>query len=321
MKATKETPAEKRTRLSLAASQATDSTARRGEDDSIRESAVDRELAEMATSASVTAGEPARDAGDFPHQAGSGEPAAAAPVSPETASVTLGRELNAGLTYMDPPEGADVREQIAHHRRRIMAGNRGLTKGLGHLTRDWVLSAGEHFWAATTDNKALKTAGYKSVDEFAGSVDMTRDDVYRVRRAVPVYRAIGDLVEEPLNERTVRALYASLTDGKKYAPTPQRVENIRQQFKEMKTAGKVTSAGAVWARKLLELGPAASIEDSETAAQRSPAGDKIEKALKARRFVDLDLLKEAKQESPEIAQRYVKELREQYEAAAALLDG
>lgn len=225
------------------------------------------------------------------------------------------------LTYIAPPEDADARECIAHHRRRIIAGNRGLTRGLGHLTRDWVLSAGEHFWAATADNKGLKTAGYKSVEEFASSVDMTRDDVYRVRRAVPVYRVIGHLVDEPLNERTIRVLYKSLTDGKKYDPTPEREQNLLQQFTEMKRAGKVTSAGAAWARKLLELGPAAQVSEPEVEAEPSAPVLKVEKALKARRFIDLDLLKEAKEESPETVQRYVTELRERYEAAAALLQG
>lgn len=256
----------------------------------------------------------------FPHQA---EPATRQAVVLQPSQVTLSGESTNALVYVAPPEDADARDQVAHHRRRIIVANRELTLGMGQLEKSYVLSAGVHFWEATSDNKRLKEAGYKSVDEFAATIDMTKQDVYRVRRAVPVYQVIGDMVEEPLNERTIRALYSTLTNEKKdYDPTPERQQNLRLQFDEMRRAGKVNSSGALWARNLLQLGPdAAPMEIEPENGEPPEALLKLAKARKAGRLVDLELLKEAKEQDQDAVEGYVNELRERYEAAAALLQG
>lgn len=243
-------------------------------------------------------------------------------VEPTADAVVLSSE-GRSLQYIPPPADADDRDRIAHHRRSIVLANTSLVAEMGRLERDYVLSAGRHLWEATQDNKVLKAAGYKGVDAFAESVGLSKQDVYRLRRAVPVYRVIGDMVETPLNERTVRELYGTLTDGKDYAPTPEREQHLRDQFAEMKRAGKVTASGAAWARDLLQLGaatPVIEIEGVDEPVSRESLR-KLESALKARRIIDIDTLKEAKDADPDAVQRYVDQLRDSYEKAAALLEG
>ncbi|MFF7198190.1 hypothetical protein ACFZAM_31340 [Streptomyces sp. NPDC008079] len=296
--AAKMTPAEKRKMLAREAAAATaDAPARRGEDDAIPTGVQPKEA--------------------LPRQAS----ASPGPIEPQLDDVTLGRESHA-FTYIAPPSDADIRDQIAHHRRRIVVGNTALSDAVGRLERDYILSVGRHVWEATSDNKALKAAGYKSVEAFGETIGLSKQDVYRIRRALPVYEVIADMVEAPLNERTVRVLYGTLTDeNNDFDPTPERQERLRTQFAQMKLAGKVNSSGAVWARKLLVLGPLADLMEPEPEVEQPDVVLKLKQAVKSRRLVELDLLQQVKEQNPEAARTYVDQLRERYEAAAALVQG
>jgi hypothetical protein len=286
-----------------AAAAAEDSPARRGEED---------ETSPKEPSLPAQAREP------------EAEPAASH-IAPTVNEVTLGTESESALVYTGPPAGADSWERISHAKRAIICANRALTKGMGKLERDYVLSAGRHLWEVTEDKEALKAVGFKSVEKFAESVELTRQDVYRLRRAVPVYDVIGDLVEEPLNERTIRELCKTLTDdaGNLCWRDETRRENLRLQFREMKRSGRISSAGAIAASRLLAVGTAmeAAGPDGQQGTEAPPAVEQLKRAQKSRRLVDLDLLKEVQESDPGLAKGYVDDLRERYEAAARIVEG
>lgn len=291
----KPTAAEKRVAAAIAAAEATkDTPARRGESD-------DDELAPLPV--------------EVP------EEAAVAPVvhvPPQSAVVKSSEEENP-FQYVEPPEDADPLEQIGMVRRGIARANRGLANGLGRMQRDYILSAGEYLWWATQGTR-LRDAGFKSVEKFAEPLGLTKQDVYRLRRAVPVYRVIGDLVEEALNERTIRELYQTLTNERgDLEVTSERQENLRQQFAEMKRMGRVNSGGAVAARKLLMLGEATDVIEAESGSSKPGVLEQFTKARRTRRIVDLELLRDAKSEDPTAAREYVDELRRFYEAAAEIV--
>ncbi|MEU1824277.1 hypothetical protein ABZ502_17840 [Streptomyces abikoensis] len=324
----KESAAEKRAREAreAAAAAAQDaSPARRGEDDHDLDEPQDL----GAASAEDPGGDTAEASGngaavgsvspaEVPHQADAVETHRVIAVSPE--AVVLTRDT--GFEYTELPEDADPLEHVAHARRGIANANRALTKGMGKLGRDYVLSAGRYLWYATQKGR-LKAAGFKSVESFAKPLGLERHDVYRLRKAVPVYEIVGDLVEEPLNERTIRELYKTLTNDKdELELTDARKANLRAQFEEMKKSGRVSSAGAVAARKLLALGDPSEIIESEPGSiQKPPAVEQLNKARKTKRLVDLELLKEVQEEDPDAVKQYVSELKAQYEAAEKLLQG
>lgn len=248
-------------------------------------------------------------------------------VPPADAVVKASEEDNP-FQFIKPPEDADPLEQMGMVRRGIARANRGLTNGLGKMQRDYVSSAGEYLWWATQGTR-LKDAGFKSVEKFAAPLGLNKQDVYRLRRAVPVYRIIGDMVEEALNERTIRELFSTIVDEKGELPVtrdgepdvaPERAKLLREQFTEMKRMGRVNSGGAIAARKLLMLGEATDVIEPEPGtSSSSKAVEQLAKARRTRRVVDLELLREAKAEDPEEAQRYVDDLRRMYEAAAEIV--
>lgn len=296
----KETAAAKRTRVALEAQAASaDAPARRGEDDDI------------------TSGG-----------------ALAAPAAPESKaliptqdSVVKASEEENPFLYVKPSEDLNPLDQLGMVRRGIARANRGLANGLGAMQRGYVQSAGEYLWWATQGTR-LKDAGFKSVEQFADPLDLNKQDVYRLRRAVPVYRIIGDLVDEALNERTIRELYSTIVDEKGEIPvttdgepdvSPERQKNLRDQFTEMKKMGRVNSGGAVAARKLLMLGEATAPIEAEPGGSKANAVDVLAKARRTRRVVDLELLREAKEQDPEAAKMYVDDLRRLYEAAAEIV--
>jgi hypothetical protein len=227
-----------------------------------------------------------------------------------------------------PPEDADPLEKVGIVRRGIARANRGLANGLGRMQKDYVSSAGEYLWWATQGDR-LKDAGIKSIEKFAAPLDLGKQDVYRLRRAVPVYRIIGDLVDEPLNERTIRELFSTIVDEKGEIPvtpdgepdvSPERQKNLREQFTEMKRMGRVNSGGAVAARRLLLLGEATDvIEPEPSTSAPSKAVDQLAKARRTGRILDLETLREANKEDPDEAKRYVEDMRRKYEAAAEIV--
>lgn len=248
---------------------------------------------------------------------------------PPSHAVVKASEENNPFEFIKPPEEADPLEQIGMARRGIARANRGLANGLGRMQRDYVASAGEYLWWATQGTR-LKDAGFKSVEKFAEPLGLNKQDVYRLRRAVPVYRIIGDLVDEALNERTIRELYSTIVDEKgEIAITPdgepnvapERAQLLRDQFTEMKRMGRVNSGGAVAARKLLMLGESTYVIEPEsgTSPSSSRAAEQLAKARRTRRVVDLEVLREAKEEDPDGAKQYVDELRRSWEAAAEIV--
>ncbi|MEU6362272.1 hypothetical protein [Streptomyces albidoflavus] len=297
----KETPAQKRAREALEAARATqDAPARRGEDDEPQDP-------------------PADEPPEFPHQADSSgaeaarqeEPSKGGIITPAAHQVWLGSE-NGDLVpaYTELPEDMDPLQQIATAKRGIARANQALTEGMGKLSRDYILSAGQWLWDVT-ERKTYKAAGHKSVEAFAQSVDLERHDVYRLRKAVPVYRDIHDLVEEPLSIRTIEEIFKVKSR-----------EGRREQFTQMKRDGRISAAGAIAARKLLALGPATEIIQGAKgeSAQAKPV-DRLQQAIKARRLVDVDLLAEVKQDDPDAAKSYVARLRESYEDALKVIEG
>jgi hypothetical protein len=247
---------------------------------------------------------------------------------PPSDAVVKASEENNPFEFVKPPEDADPFEQIGMARRGIAQANRGLANGLGKLQRDYVASAGEYLWWATQGTR-LKDAGFKSIEKFAEPLGLTKQDVYRLRRAVPVYRIIGDMVEEPLNERTIRELFSTIVDEKgeigvtpdgEPDVSPERQKNLRDQFTEMKKMGRVNSGGAVAARRLLMLGEATDVITPEPGSSvTSKAVEQLAKARRTNRIIDLEVLREAKEEDPDEAKQYVEDLRRRYEAAAEIV--
>ncbi|MET7363281.1 hypothetical protein ABZS76_33255 [Streptomyces sp. NPDC005562] len=231
-------------------------------------------------------------------------------VIPSEDQVVLSREEGATFSYTELPEDMDPLQQIAEAKRGIVRANNALTDGMGKLARDYVLSAGQWLWDVT-NRKTYKAAGFKSVDSFAKSVSLERHDVYRLRKAVPVYRDIGDLVAEPLGIRVIEEIFKTKT-----------TEGRREQYRQMKRAGRISAAGAIAARKLLALGEATEIIQTDKSEDGKPAAvDRLNQALKARRIVDTELLAEVKRDNPSAAQSYLESLRESYEAALKIVEG
>lgn len=234
-------------------------------------------------------------------------------VEPGPLDVTTAKEAHEnarrGFSYSKLPDDATDLEKIAHAQRGIVSANQALTTGMGKLERDYVLSAGRYLWDVT-ENHAYKAANHKTVESFAKSVGLTRQDVYRLRRAVPVYLDIEDLVEEPLNERTIREL----------AIARNQSGTCREVFIEMKRTGRISSGGAIAARKLLVAGELTEIIEVDREA--SPRTGDVEKLERARQSlkVDVELLRKVKEQNPEAAREYVDELRQKYEEAAKALD-
>lgn len=283
----KETPAAKRAAAARAAAIATsDAPARRGEED---------EPPRLRVAEPIV----------VPQQA-----SAATVVEPGVAVVTLGSEAVNPLRYEEiPPDVSDL-EWIAFAQRKIITANRAVDRALGLVAKNYVLSAGRYLWEASKNGK-YKAAGHKSIDGFAASLDMDRRDVYRLRDAYPVYAAIGDLVEEPLNERTIRELAIAVR---------QSVESCRLVFAEMKRSGRISSAGAIAARRLLAAGdPSEIIAHEPQSLEAPPAVDRLNKARKDGRLVDVAVLKEAHEADPKTAQMYVDELRAKYEEARSAI--
>lgn len=309
-KPNKETPAEKRRRLAREAAVAgSGSPARRGEED---DPTITSDVEELVAAAEAVVPRPAEE----------GEVHV-----PRPEAVLKASEEANPFEFVRPPEDADPLEQVGMVRRGIARANRGLTNGLGSLQKGYVASAGEYLWWVTQGNR-LKNAGFKSVEKFAEPLGLTKQDVYRLRRAVPVYRVIGDMVDEPLNERTIRELYTTLTDDKgdlpvtpdgDPAPAPERAALLREQFAEMKKMGRVNSGGAVAARKLLMLGQDLDVIEPESGTPSTRASEVLAKALRTRRVVDLEVLREAKEEDPDAAKQYVDDLRKAWEAAAEIV--
>lgn len=304
----KKTAAQRRTEAALAAAQATDSPARRGEAD---EPEVEQAVEVLADAAQSV----------VPHQA------EAVVIAPTSDQVVTAAEADNPFQFVKPPRDADPLEQMGMVRRGIARANRGLANGLGKMQRDYVASAGEYLWWATQGTR-LKDAGFKSIEKFAEPLALTKQDVYRLRRAVPVYRIIGDLVEEPLNERTIRELYSTIVNEKGDVAvtqdgepdvSPERQKNLRDQFTEMKKMGRVNSGGAVAARRLLMLGEATDVIEPELGSTTSKATDQLAKARRTGRILDLETLREANKEDPDEARRYVAEMRRKVEAAEEIV--
>ncbi|MFH8483101.1 hypothetical protein [Streptomyces sp. NPDC018055] len=293
----KETPSQRRTRLALEADAATgDQEARRGESDDV----------EKGTPAS--AGVP---------------PQASAPegVVRTSAEVEADEAWDAGFRYAPPPGEADLLTRLAHAKNGIARANRSLTVGMGMLSSHYVLSAGRHLWDVIED-KSFKAANLKSVEAFAATVGLTKQDVYRLRRAVPVYAVLGNMIEEPLNERTVRELYKNLTDENKNVDwdNPKRQADCRAVFTEMKRRGQISSTGAIAARKLLALGEATELIEEDPAQRSNPAvSEQLEKARKQNRVLDAETVKALAEEDPGAVKEYVLHVRARYEALAALI--
>jgi hypothetical protein len=295
--------------------------------------------AAAAAAAAAGAGKPVARRGDgepvqeVQELAEAAEAVVIAPAEPvvhvpaQSAVVKASEEENPFL-FIEPPEDATPLEQMGMVRRGIARANRGLENGLGSMQKGYVGSAGEYLWWATQGTR-LKDAGFKSVEKFAAPLDLTKQDVYRLRRAVPVYRIIGDLVEEPLNERTIRELFSTIVDEKGEIPvtpdgqpdvSPDRQKNLRDQFAEMKKMGRVNSGGALAARRLLLLGESTDVIEPEIGAMpHINAREQLAKARRNGRILDLEVLREAKKEDPEGAQQYVDDLRRKYEAAAEIV--
>ena len=307
-----------------------------------KETAKERRIREAKEAAAAGASAPARRGeADEPEQGLEElEDAAAAVVphqaeeprqihTPDLDAIELSREAQTSFfTFTKPSANLDPLEQIGMVRRGIARANRGLENGLGQLQKGYVESAGEYLWWATQGSR-LRDAGFKSVEKFAEPLGLSKQDVYRLRRAVPVYRIIGDMVEGPLNERTIRELFSTIVNEKgEVAVTPEgepdvspeRQKNLRDQFTEMKKMGRVNSGGAVAARRLLMLGEATDVIEPELgASSSSKAVDQLAKARRMRRVVDLEVLREAKEEDPQGAKEYADELRRWSEAAAEIV--
>ncbi|MFD8656164.1 hypothetical protein [Streptomyces mirabilis] len=308
------TAAQKRAQAALASVGTDTSPARRGEDDD--------ELTEAAAAAASAPAE-AEPETQVPHQVDKKVH------EPSLDAVELSTEATAEFfTFDKPSPDLDPLEQMGAARRGIVRANRGLDNGLGALQKGYVSSAGEYLWWATQFTR-LKDAGFSSIERFAGQLGMTKQDVYRLRRAVPVYRIIGHLVDEALNERTIRELFTTIVDEKGEIPvtpdgepnvSPERQKNLLEQFAEMKKMGRVNSGGAIAARRLLMLGEQTGAIEIEPGTEPGPGVvDQLAKARRTNRIVSLEVLREAKEKDPEAAKRYVDELRRAADAAAEIL--
>ncbi|MDQ1041409.1 hypothetical protein QFZ75_007911 [Streptomyces sp. V3I8] len=308
----KPTAAQKRAQAALEASSAVTAQARRGEDDDLVSAA------EAAVSAPAEEPQAA-----VPHQAES-----AVHVPHQDDVVKASERDDASFEFVKPPQDLDALEQVGMARRGIAQANRALENGLGRLQRGYVTSAGEYLWWVTQGTR-LKAAGFKSVAKFAEPLGLTTQDVYRLRRAVPVHRIIGDMIEGALNERTYRELYSTIVDEKGEIPvtadgepnvSPERQQLLRDQFAEMKRMGKITSAGAVAARRVLMLGRDTEAIEPEPGADSGPgAADQLAKARRTNRILPLEVLRDAKEKDPEAVQQYVEDLKRAYEAAAEIV--
>jgi hypothetical protein len=306
----KKTAAEKRAESALAASRATSTNARRGEDDDA--------LTEAATAA---ASAPAVVEPEVPHQA---EPVVHVP-SPD--AVMKASEEGNPFEFIKPSPDADILEAVGAARRGIARANRGLENGLGQLQLGYVKSAGEYLWWVTQGTR-LKDAGFKSVAKFGEPLGLSTQDIYRLRRAVPVHRILHDMIDGALNERTIRELYSTIVDEKGEIPltedgepdvSPERQKLLREQFAEMKRMGKITSAGAVAARRVLMLGRDTEVIEIEPGGEAGPSVvDQLSKARRTNRILPLEVLRDAKEKDPEAVKQYVEELRRAWEAAAEI---
>jgi hypothetical protein len=241
--------------------------------------------------------------------------------------VTAGEEENP-FEFVKPSEDLDPLEQVGLARRGIARANRGLENGLGRLQKGYVTSAGEYLWWVTQGTR-LKDAGFKSVARFGEALGLSTQDIYRLRRAVPIHRIIGDMIDGALNERTYRELYTTIVDEKGEIPvtedgepnvSPARQQLLREQFTEMKRLGKITSTGAVEARKLLMLGKDVDIIEIEPGSDQGPGAiDQLAKARRTNRILPLEVLREAKEKDPDAVQQYVEDLKRAYEAAAEIV--
>lgn len=306
----RENAAQKRARQALEAVGGTSDQARRGEPDD-----------ELTVAATAAASAPA-------------EEAAASPVVepnvhiPHQDAVVLASEEANPFEFVRPPADADPLEQVGMARRGIARANLGLEKGLGKLQSEYIQSAGEYLWWVTQGTR-LKDAGFKSVEKFAEPLGLTKQDVYRLRRAVPIHRAIGGMMDGALNERTYRELYKTIVDEKGEVPvtadgepdvSPERQKALREQFALMQKLGKLTSTGAAEARRILMLGnDAGPIEIEPGAESGQGVVETLAKALRTNRIVSLEVLRDVKATDPEAAARYVAELKRSYEAAAEII--
>ncbi|MFI0967060.1 hypothetical protein ACH4S8_37600 [Streptomyces sp. NPDC021080] len=282
--------------------------ARRGEPDDA--------LTEAATAAASAPAEV-----EVPHQADE------AVHVPALEAITKASEEENPFEFIRPSPDADPLEQIGAARRGIARANRGLENGLGQLQQGYIGSAGEYLWWVTQGTR-LRDAGFKSVAKFGEPLGLSAQDIYRLRRAVPIYRILGDMLDGALNERTIRELYSTIVDEKGEIPvtpdgepdvSPARQQLLREQFAEMKRMGKVTSAGAVAARRVLMLGKDTEIIEIETGSETGPSVvDQLSKARRTNRILPLEVLRDAKEKDPEAVKQYVDELRRAWEAAAEI---
>jgi hypothetical protein len=264
-------------------------------------------------------------------EAAASAPAEEAPEStvhiPHQDAIVKASEEGDPFEFIKPSEELDPLEQIGMVRRGIARANRGLENGLGAMQKGYVGSAGEYLWWATQFDR-LRDAGFKSIEKFAEPLGLAKQEIYRLRRAVPVYRVIGDMVREALNERTIRELYSTIVDEKGEIPvtddgepniSPERQKNLRDQFAEMQRMNRVNSGGAIAARRLLLLGEQTGPIEIEPGTEPGPGVvDQLAKARRTNRIVPLEVLREAKEKDPEAVQQYVDELKRAYEAAAEI---
>jgi hypothetical protein len=262
------------------------------------------------------------------HQAETSAEPSRSVVTPTADQVVTAAEEDNPFQFIKPSEDLDPLEQIGMVRRGIARANRGLENGLGAMQKGYVGSAGEYLWWATQGDR-LKKAGFKSIEKFAEPLGLSKQEVYRLRRAVPVYRVIGHMVQEALNERTIRELYSTIVDEKGEIPvtadgepdiSPERQQNLRDQFAEMQRMKRVNSGGAIAARRLLLLGEQTGPIEIEPGTEAGPGVvDVLAKARRTNRIVPLEVLREAKEKDPDAVQEYVNDLKRAWEAAAEIV--
>lgn len=232
-------------------------------------------------------------------------------VEPAPEAVALASELGGYLQYVPAREGATDLELLVHAQRGIVNAGIAVEGGLGSLERDYALTAGRYL-DDVTRTKAYKAAGHKSVEAFAATLDLSRKDVYRLRDAVVVYGDIADLVTKPLNERTIREL----------AIAHRESGSCRDVYMEAERTGRLNSTGVVEVRRLLVAGALTEIIESEPEGKPDvPAVERLTRAFKAGKLADIEVVKEAAKNNPEVVQAYADGLKAQYDAAMAALKG
>lgn len=254
------------------------------------------------------------DGTDVPGQPDGSSATVTVPTQTPQQSVTLGREADEGLTYKARPKGASREEWLQHVTRGISLANAAAEKQGAKLQEDYVLSAGR-YCHDLIENKLHKEAGYSSVDVYAKQVlKMSRDDVYRLAGAVPVYQSLKGLLDGPLDKTQVAELGKAYRGGGKERPEEEKQAACRLLWEQSMRNGDTSSRGIARTRQALALGSMRDLELKDPKPVSAPPPRAVVRKVERVLTSDLDAFRKLVDEDPEAAKAHVDKVGEHYQA-------